>query len=51
MCGDLVAERNDANTLVLTPVWQPEEEWQGAESVHGPLPRRIAGRSYTVTLR
>jgi len=27
MCGDLVAERNDANTLVLTPVWQSEEEW------------------------
>ena len=29
MCGDLVDERDDASGLVLTPVWQPEEEWQG----------------------
>ena len=28
-CGDLVTDRDDADQLVLTPVWQPEEEWPG----------------------
>ena len=29
MCGDLVADRDDAEALVLKPFWQSEEEWQG----------------------
>ena len=32
LCGELVANRDDADSLVLTPDWQPENEWQG-----GPL--------------
>ena len=29
LCGDLVGDRDDADSLVLTPLWQPEREWQG----------------------
>lgn len=29
VCGDLVADRDDVDELALTPVWQPEEDWQG----------------------
>ena len=29
LCGELVADRDDADSLVLTPAWQPENEWQG----------------------
>ena len=28
-CGDLVADRDDAKALVLTPTWVPEGDWQG----------------------
>ena len=28
ICGDPVADRDDAPALVLTPIWQAEEAWQ-----------------------